>query len=197
MNFLAHLYLSGNIENIITGNFIADHVKGKAILNYHPEIQKGIVLHRKIDTFTDNHPVFIQTRNRLIPGYKKYSGVIADMIYDHFLSANWESYTDESIDAFTSRMYKILMKQYFRLPSKTQRMLPFMAKSNWLKSYGTFEGLERALSGMEQRTPFPSRMSEAVADLREDYALYKNEFELFFPVVNTYVNEQLANMEMI
>jgi acyl carrier protein phosphodiesterase len=183
MNFLAHLYLSGDDEEIIIGNFIADHVKGRAIEKYNEGIRTGIYLHREIDAFTDAHPLFIQTRNRLSPTYRKYAGVIADMFYDHFLSAYWKDYSSESIDAFTKRMYKVILKKYIILPPKTQRMLPFMASDNWLKSYGTFQGIERALKGMDRRTPFDSGMGNATKDLKEDYPLYLNEFRQFFPQI--------------
>lgn len=181
MNFLAHLYLSGDDNEIITGNFIADHVKGKAIEKYSPGIQTGIYLHREIDAFTDAHPQWIRSKNRLAPTYRKYAGVITDMFYDHFLSSEWDNYSTESIDVFTSRMFRIIMKRYLILPPKTRRMLPFMAKDNWLKAYGSFEGIERALKGMERRTPFHSGMGEAVADLKKDYIAYQNEFRTFFP----------------
>ena len=198
MNYLAHLYLSGMNENIIIGNFIADHVKGKMMLKFHPEIQAGIHLHRKIDGFTDSHPVFMSTCNRLYPGYKKYAGVIADMFYDHFLSANWERYSKESIDSFTSAMYRILMKHFFRLPVRTQQMLPFMAKNNWLKAYGTLEGIGRALSGLEKhRASFASHMGEAVHELETNYTKYKQEFETFFPEVKAYAEKQLRDLSSI
>lgn len=181
MNFLAHLYLSGDDEEQIVGNFIADHVKGRAIERYSDGIRAGILLHREIDVFTDAHPVFLRSRDRLAPKYRKYAGVITDMYYDHFLSANWREYSPESIDTFTGRMFKIVMKQYLKLPTKTKYMLPFMAKDNWLKAYGTFKGLERALKGMDRRTPFESGMGEAVNDLREDYQAYQDDFKSFFP----------------
>jgi acyl carrier protein phosphodiesterase len=183
MNFLAHLYLSGNDEETIIGNFIADHVKGKAIEKFSDSIKSGILLHRKIDAFTDSHPVFIESKLRLAQNYRKYAGVITDMFYDHFLSANWEDYCAESIDSFTSRMYRIIMKKYFILPAKTKYILPFMAKDNWLKAYGTFEGIERALRGMDRRTPFESGMGEAVIDLKKDYPSYREEFQTFFPAI--------------
>jgi len=191
MNFLAHLYLAGEDEEIIVGNFIADHVKGNAMNKFKEEIKNGIYLHRAIDAFTDSHPVFIQSKNRLAPNYRKYAGVIADMFYDHFLSAYWKDYSQEKIESFTSRMYRIVMKRYFILPLKTQRILPFMAKDNWLKGYGTTEGMARALNGMAKRTPFESGMENAVTDLKKDYNLYKLEFETFFPDVVTYSREWL------
>ena len=183
MNFLAHLYLSGDDEEIIIGNFIADHVKGKAIESYSAGIQAGIHLHREIDTFTDSHPVFLRSKSRLLPTYRKYSGVITDMFYDHFLSANWSQHSGESIESFTQRMYRLIMKRFMILPSRTRYMLPFMVKDNWLKGYGTFEGLERALRGMDRRTPFESGMSYAVRDLRKDYMLYREDFNEFFPEI--------------
>ena len=189
MNFLAHLYLSGKDEDIIIGNFIADHVKGKAIEKYSEGIVAGIRLHREIDNFTDTHPVFIQSKNRLAINYKKYAGVVTDMFYDHFLSATWPVYSDESIDSFTKRMYRIIMKKYFILPPKTKRILPFMAQDNWLKAYGTFEGLSRALNGMARRTPFESGMENAIHDLKKDYNLYHNEFREFFPQIVMFANE--------
>jgi acyl carrier protein phosphodiesterase len=183
MNFLAHLYLSGDDEEIIIGNFIADHVKGNKIDGFSKGIQDGIRLHRKIDQYTDAHPVFLNSKGRLAGNYRLYAGVIVDMYYDHFLSANWPQYSNESIQKFTMRMYRILLKRYFILPPKTKRILPFMAKDNWLVGYGKLEGLKMALTGMSRRTPFDSRMENAVVDLRADYNLYKNEFENFFPEI--------------
>ena len=190
MNFLAHLYLSGEDEAIIIGNFIADHVKGKAFNQFSPGIQAGILLHREIDAFTDAHPEWIKSKNRLAITYRKYAGVITDMFYDHFLSANWSEYHNETLDSFTNRMYRVIMKRYLQLPAKTKRMLPFMASDNWLKAYGTFEGLEQALKGMDRRTPFESGMGKAIADLRRDYTLYGDEFRKFFPELIGYTYER-------
>lgn len=181
MNFLAHLYLSGDNEEIIIGNFIADHVKGNKMSKFSPGIQDGIRLHRDIDQFTDTHPIFLESKSRLAENYRKYAGVIVDMYYDHFLSANWHEYSNESIRQFTGRMYKILLKKYFILPPKTKRILPFMAKDNWLVGYGKLDGLKMALTGMSKRTPFDSKMENAVEDLKNNYDLFKKEFEVFFP----------------
>lgn len=191
MNFLAHLYLSGEDEEIIIGNFIADHVKGRVFEKFSPGIRSGILLHREIDAFTDAHPLWIQSKNRLAPNYRKYAGVITDMFYDHFLSSNWNDYSPENLDVFTRRMYGIIMKRYLILPAKTQRMLPFMAKDNWLKAYGTFAGLGRALNGMARRTPFESGMGNAITDLKKDYGLYEGEFRNFFPELVKFTNTKI------
>jgi acyl carrier protein phosphodiesterase len=193
MNFLAHLYLSGDNEEIIVGNFIADHVKGDAIMKYTTGIQSGIRLHREIDAFTDSHPVFLKTRERLNGNYRKYAGVVADMFYDHFLSTDWKTYSSESLDDFTDRMHSIIIKRFPILPDKSQRFIAYMKKFNWLTGYGTFEGLGRALNGMAIRTPFKSGMENAIKDLKEDYNLYQNEFQIFFPEIIKFTNPRKLN----
>jgi acyl carrier protein phosphodiesterase len=97
MNFLAHIYLSGDNYLIKIGNFMADGIRGKQFKNYPQEVQKGIVLHRAIDTFTDAHPVFRQSTKKLHSRYHHYAGVIVDVFYDHFLAKNWANYSDENL----------------------------------------------------------------------------------------------------
>jgi acyl carrier protein phosphodiesterase len=147
------------------------------------------MLHREIDTFTDTHPVFIQSRNRLAVNYRKYAGVVADMFYDHFLSANWEVYSEQSLDEFTRRIHDVIIKRYPILPHKSQQFIAYMNKFNWLKGYGTISGLSRALKGMANRTPFESKMEHAVEDLVDNYELFKKEFQDFFPEVVEYSDE--------
>jgi acyl carrier protein phosphodiesterase len=194
MNFLAHLYLSGDNEEVITGNFIADHVKGDSVMKYGDGIQSGIRLHREIDAFTDSHPVFLKTRERLNGNYRKYAGVVADMFYDHFLSADWKTYSDESLEGFTDRMHSIIIKRFPVLPDKSQRFIAYMKKFNWFTGYGTLEGLGRALNGMAIRTPFKSGMENAVQDLKAHYHLYREEFQFFFPEIIDYTIQRRINI---
>lgn len=195
MNFLAHLFLSGNDEEVITGNFIADHVKGDSVMKFSVGIQSGIRLHREIDAFTDSHPVFLKTKERLNGNYRKYAGVVADMYYDHFLSADWKTYSNESLDDFTDRMHSIIAKRFPVLPEKSQRFIAYMKKFNWFKGYGTFEGLGRALYGMSIRTPFNSGIENAVKDLKADYQLYHDEFRVFFPEIIDYTMQRRESLE--
>ena len=189
MNFLAHLYLSGDNEDLKFGNFIADAVKGKAIENYSTTIQQGIRLHREIDHFTDNHITFKKSKIRLQNRYHKFSGVLVDMYYDHFLALSWQEYSDEKLEVFVNNAYKILKKNFFLLPSKYKKILPFMISNNWLVNYSNFNRLQNNFENMAKRTSFESGMEKAVTDLKKDYSQYKQEFKEFFPEVIRFVNE--------
>src|SRR4051812_25235509 len=128
MNFLAHAYLSGDSEELLIGNFIADAVKGSAINNYSGDIKNGILLHRSIDTFTDQHPVVHQSIVRLRPSYHKYAGVLVDIFYDHFLAKNWKDYSSVELNKFVSHVYRVMQDNFSQLPHRSQELLPYMIK---------------------------------------------------------------------
>jgi acyl carrier protein phosphodiesterase len=194
VNYLAHLYLAGENPDLIIGNFIADHIKGNGIEKYNDSIRAGIRMHRAIDEFTDNHPVVRQSIERLRPSYRKYSGVIVDMYYDHFLASTWKQWSAVSLANFTASRYDILFHHFNILPARAQRILPHMARHNWLMAYGEFEGLQRALTGMSNRTPFISRMEHAVHDLQNSYEYYHSEFQEYFPELCNFVKADYGKL---
>lgn len=192
MNFLAHLHLSGNNEKILIGNFIADFIKGKAALaNYDAEIAVGILFHRAIDSFTDNHPIVKQSKSRLTPKYRHYSSVIVDMFYDHFLASRWLDYHSTALNDYSQSIYQTLNQNAALMPEAAKHMLTYMSTYDWLVGYRTEAGLHRALSGMARRTPYESKMEEAVRDLVLCYDLYETEFTTFFPELKKYSAEWL------
>ena len=191
MNFLSHLYLSGNSEGLIIGNFIADSVKGNAFLNFSPDIQKGILLHRKIDVFTDTHLIVEQSKKRLRQKYRKYASVIVDIYYDHYLAINWGTYSAVSLNDYTQNVYELIQKNTNQLPFKSQEFTKYMVQYNILSAYAELDGIERVLKGMSRRTTFESNMEHAIHDLKEHYVLFENEFKLFFPELQQFVNTQI------
>lgn len=194
MNFLAHLYLSGDDPKIMVGNFIGDFVKGRSSMEqFEPQIIKGIELHRAIDEFTDSHPVVTASKNRLRPKYRHYSGVIVDVFYDHFLASNWGTYHTQSLPAFAEDAYTVIQSFDSVLPDEVKYMMPYMITGNWLVTYSKTEGIHRALSGMARRTPYESKMDEAVVDLNSYYNEFKAEFDMFFPQLDSFSKEFLTH----
>jgi len=191
MNYLAHAYLSGEDEELLVGNFIADAVKGKNFKGYLPGIKRGIELHRAIDYFTDTHPVNKESRLRLVPKYRHYSSVVVDLYYDHFLAANWEKYHSMNLENYTQKVYFILKKYNSSLPEHVKMMLSFMVPQDWLLQYASVKGIGKALSGLSHRTKFESKMDEAVHELTQDYDLFLNEFLIFFPLLQKFVHNYL------
>lgn len=191
MNYLAHLYLSFGHEQIMVGNYIADAIKGKQIENYPTEIIEGIILHRKIDEYTDNHPVVALSKNRIRHKYRKYAGVVIDMYYDHFLASGWHEHSQVSLQHFTKTAYRTLFRYYLRMPARMKRILPAMAMSNWLASYAQVDNIGLALMGMSRRTTFDSGIENGKEELLLHYDSLKNDFDTFFPDLVQFSKKQI------
>ena len=195
MNFLAHIYLSGNNESVTIGNFIADGIRGKKYQKFPKEIQTGILLHRQIDSFTDAHKTFRESTKRLHENYGHYAGVIVDILYDHFLAKNWSNYSDIPLDKYIDTFYDSLQDNFEILPSRIQKMMPYMVSDNWLLSYATIEGISKVLVGMNKRTKNRSKMNLAVNELQEFYNEFEDEFTRFFDELITFSNEKLIEIQ--
>ena len=194
MNFLAHLYLSGNDHDVMVGNFIGDFVRGRDLKEkLGVGIARGVELHRAIDEFTDRHPVVKESKTRLRPKYRHYSSVIVDIYYDHFLAALWQNYSAEPLKEFAARSYQILLDRDTVLPGRVKQMLPYMMGGNWLLNYAKVEGIHRALSGMSRRATFESKMEESVEDLKEHYEQFETEFRSFFPDLQSFSKSWLTS----
>ena len=187
MNFLAHIYLSGDNDDIKIGNFLGDFVKGRlnklTNAQYSKGVIKGMALHREIDSFTDNHPVVRQSIDRLQPKYHKSSGIVIDMFYDHILAKNFHLYSEISLEKYAQNFYDLLKKRSTEIPEPMNRMVKSMVSRNWFVGYKSYEGIEWALTGISKRLSFESGIEHATEELRNDYELYKAEFQQFFPEI--------------
>jgi len=196
MNFLAHAHLSGNNEELLFGNFVADSVKGKQMELFSPIIKQGILLHRMIDQYTDQHEVVKNSVQLVKPQMGRFSGVVVDIFYDHFLSLNWNAYSDRDITDYSLWVYQILAKRYEQLPARNKRILPWMVAQNWLVSYASPYALKRVFYGMNRRTGNRSPMENAVEVLLENYGELQQDFQLFYTELQAFVSERMRNISL-
>lgn len=173
---------------------MADGIHGKPD-NFPADVQKGIMLHRAIDTYTDAHPVFRQGTKRLHARYHHYAGVIMDIFYDHFLAKNWSDYHNQPLLDYTLAFYKSLEENYEILTEKTKGLMPYMVQYNWLASYATIEGIGRILTQMDNRTKNKSGMRTSVDELQEFYKEYETEFTAFFEDIQVFVKEKITEIQ--
>jgi acyl carrier protein phosphodiesterase len=178
------------------GNFIADGIKGNHFTHYSKDIQKGIRLHREIDTFTDAHEIVRKSKRRLDKRYGLYAGIIIDIFYDHYLAKNWDDYSAIPLEVYVDSVYSLLNSQLENLPKKTQDMLPFMIEYNWLFNYQYLEGMQRVLNGMNRRTKNKSQMHLAIQDLQEHYQEFESDFTEFFKELTAFSNQKLQEIQI-
>ena len=194
MNHLAHLFLSGQNDKWMVGNFIADAVKGKKYQLYDREIANGILIHRLIDTFTDGHELVRHSKSLLRPKYGLYAGVLVDMFYDHVLARNWTTYHSVPLASFAENAYRIFHLYFEILPDRNKVMLTYMQRENWLVNYSHLQGIERSLKGLSRRIRNNPGIDKAAWDLSLHYEQLKLDFEKFFPSLIRHVEGASLNM---
>jgi acyl carrier protein phosphodiesterase len=186
VNYLAHLYLSEPTEDAWLGSLLGDFVKGPLDGRHGEEVTRAIILHRKIDTFTDAHPVVLQSKSRISAQRRRYAGIMIDMFYDHFLAKYWDEFHDEPLGQFTTRIYALLDQRHSALPEKLQRMAPHMAQLDWLGSYADISSIHTALDRMGRRLTRENRLLNSADELAQNYAGLEADFRAFLPQVRQF-----------
>ena len=187
MNYLAHIYLSGDSDEIILGNFIADYVKGNKYLNYPEKVSYGIRLHRSIDLFTDQHTLVKECINMLKPGYGRYAGIVTDVFFDHFLAANWNFYSEHTLRQFAKHAHAVFLSNFLLLPFRVKQFLPFLIQHKRLESYAQRDSMFQVLEIMSRRTSLPANSEWAMHILNQEYDQFEALFRSFFAELIDYV----------
>ena len=190
MNYLGHFYLSGTQPDVIFGNFIGDVIKGSKWKAYPESIQKGILLHRFIDDFTDNHPDTQLAKDRIRTHFSITSSIVVDMYFDHFLSLHWQRYHRQTLSEFSQETFEKLKPFEKEMPSYTGILFQKMRDENWLSSYKSIKGVSFALSRMGKRVKFQNNWDKAEEILKENYILLEQDFHRFFPTLILQVSKK-------
>ena len=186
MNFLAHFALSHQTDEMIVGAFLGDFCKGR--IEQQPErYRDGIWLHRKVDAFTDEHPLVDLSKDRLRGECGYYSPVILDVLHDHLLAANWKRFHAEPLDDFCQRVYAALLRHTAGMPERAAWVATRMAETDWLSSYRQLDGTREALRRMSTRLRKPFPLERGVDLLEADYGAFEEEFVDFFSRLQSYV----------
>ncbi len=196
MNLLAHFSLTSGSETLLAGSFIADFLRGERAPNFPSEVYRGILHHRRIDAFTDRHPLVRRSKRRLWRRHRHYAAVIVDVFYDHLLAHNWHDYSAMTLEEFAHRAYGSLAQFQSLFPTRAKKTFLRMQAGNWLVHYRRLEGVDRALQGLAHRSTFESEMAKAGEDLRRDYRRFEEDFRTFFPLLQQYSLEIIEGGEL-
>jgi acyl carrier protein phosphodiesterase len=183
VNFLAHAYLAEGSDHAIVGSLMGDFVKGPLGGRYGAELTRALVLHRRIDTYTDAHDVVRQSRHRVSPARRRFAGVLVDVFYDHFLARNWDEYCDVPLERFTAHVYAVLREHHALLPERLQHIATRMAATDWLASYRHVEAVGSALDRMGGRLKRGNALLRSAEELLAQYDAFEADFRIFFPDV--------------
>ena len=190
MNYLAHIYLASQSDDAMIGALLGDFAGADYAGDYTPEIEREIAIHRKVDSYTDSHPIVLAAKEQFEPGRRRFAGILLDIFYDHVLLSNWERYSDRPANELISRFYRALEIRQAILPERLQRMLPYMVGQDWLGSYREFAGVELTVARVSQRLSRNGElMRDGLEDLRRLHVGLSAGFYEFFPQLTRFVEE--------
>lgn len=188
MNWLAHLYLADGSDESLLGNLFGDFIGGvdwKKI--YSEEIKRGIKTHFAVDCFTDTHSIFQRSCRRVSEQNKRYSSVLIDIFYDHYLAKNWGDYSRVPLTDFIDHCYDVLKRHHKILPPRLELTASYMIPGNWLLSYREVEGIGSVLERLSRYVLADSPIVNGVGEMTSNYEELKRDFEEFFPLVIEHV----------
>lgn len=192
MNYLAHLYLAKDSDELMIGSMLGDFVKGSLKDQYPNEIKNGIELHRKIDSYTDSHAMTRASRKLYSPLRRRFAGIIVDLCYDHFLYRHWSTFAETARDPFISNAYELLKTHQAMLPKRLKAMIPRMIRDDWLGSYRDLNGVEQALGRLSKRVTNGDRLPGAIDEIKVHYRELETNFLTFFPDLICFVKDCLS-----
>jgi acyl carrier protein phosphodiesterase len=181
------LYLSEPTAAFRIGNVLPDLVSQSSLKELPPKYLPGVQCHHRIDAFTDSHPVFRRSIARLDRAQRRFGGVLMDMFYDHFLAAEWNRFSDQSLEEFTKSVYADFDEHLHELPATATDALKRMRAGDWLGSYRTVEGIRIALNRIGARLRKPQILGVAVGELESHYEPLQKDFHEFFPLLRAHV----------
>lgn len=195
MNHLAHFFLSGDDDDLKIGNFVADFIRIGQVADFSPAVQRGILLHRAIDRFTDEHAQVKTSWRRLYATHGKYAPVVVDIFYDFLLAQNWHKHQKTtnfpSLEAYTEGVYQLLKQRKSELPEPLRSNIDMMINDNWLMHYTTFYGLEKVFIRVKNKARFSGNFELATLSLARELPHLENDFSLFFPDLQHFIHDKM------
>ncbi|OPA95563.1 ACP phosphodiesterase [Pseudomonas fluorescens] len=191
MNYLAHLHLGGQQPQQLLGSLYGDFVKGAALEDFSIQAQEAIRLHRRIDAFTDSHPVVRKALERFSVTRRRYAGIALDMFFDHCLASNWEQYADQPLEVFTQKVYGLLEAEP-ALPERLAQIAPLMISEDWFGAYRDFSMIDHGLEVISRRLSQPDGLLHAYEELTSLYLPLSEDFKEFYPLLRQYAQSRLG-----
>lgn len=196
MNYLAHIFLARHSDDAMLGALLGDFVKPQADDQFSLEMAAEILTHRKVDSFTDSHPIVLAAKALFNGPRRRYAGILLDVFYDHLLATHWTDYSSVPLSAFIDRFYRALERRADLLPANLARLAPYMIEQDWLGSYAQYAGMENAVRRISTRlSKNGDLMCDGLADLKEHHAALADGFHAFFPQLIAFVDARRGAVE--
>lgn len=182
MNFLAHLHLAHLANSSLSGNLLADFVRGNPDALYAPDVVSGIHMHRRIDVMTDNLPEVKEARGWFRPETRRVAPITLDVMWDHFVSRHWDRISPSMpLSEFVHYAHTQVSVILPEAPPRFVNLNDYLWSERWLERYREMDFIQRVLNGMASRRPRLDALRDSWQDLDEHYSQLEEKFWQFYP----------------
>ncbi len=161
MNYLGHIYFSGNDFELAYANLFGDFVKGKDLSHLTEKLQEGVRLHRRIDSYIDQHPAVKSLKSILQQDLPKVYSIAIDLYFDHLLAKEWNDFHPVLLDDFLHNFYVFEPYYWEEYPTEFKGFVARMKQVKWMSYYAELYGLTKACEGVSSRLSFPNKLNDA------------------------------------
>jgi acyl carrier protein phosphodiesterase len=159
-------------------------------------VRAGVLLHRKIDVYTDSHPTVEGARSRFEPPWRRYAGILIDIYFDHVLAREWPRHADEPLDAFSAHCADLLERHAAWLPADLNRFTGYFRAHGLFAAYAQRSTIEQVLAGISRRLRHANPLAQAGPALWALTDELDAAFAQFFPDLNAYAHDLRAKWEL-
>ncbi len=165
---------------------VADFVKGDPYQQFPTEIADGIMLHRKIDSFTDSFPTVKQAKLLFRNSHQRVAPITLDIVWDHFLSKYWHDFgSSQTLSSFNIMTKRYIQPYITNYPTDYQHFMNAMWQESWLENYASIDFIAKVLKGMAQRRPKLYLLQETIIDIKQNYSALESHFFDLYPKICT------------
>ncbi|MDO6686187.1 MULTISPECIES: acyl carrier protein phosphodiesterase [unclassified Agarivorans] len=181
MNYLAHFHIAQYTNTSIPGALLGDFVKGNQWQYYPEPEQLGILLHRHIDSFTDQQVAQLKLNLCFHPTMRRYAGIALDVYFDYLLSQHWPHYHSGSRDDFITHCYQ----QLHNYPLKERALVTatHMREYDWLTHYNDHQQITGTLKAISRRLRRPTKLELMLDDIDKHSQTIDQAFSELYPLV--------------
>lgn len=192
MNHLAHALLSGPEEALQLGGWLGDFVRGRIDATLPNGVQRGIALHRAIDTFTDTHVDIRRARGLFEPPYRRYAGILVDIWFDHLLARDFRRWSATPLQPFGEASQQLLTDNHALLPESLRRFNRYMHARNLPAAYADREMISEVLAGVSARFKRENPLAQGLIEISRLEHELADVFAGFFPQLVSFAAEKRA-----
>jgi acyl carrier protein phosphodiesterase len=188
LNYLGHLFLSGDDKWIMLGNLLVDFAKGNRFDRFDTRIHEGIKLHRRIDHYMDNHEIVLELSKQVSAELPKVAPIAIDIVFDHLLAKHWETYHAQPLETFLDEFFDFhLNRNDVLLPDQPRELLFRLNERRMIHHYTNPLTIDRIANHLESRLSFDTQLPRCRAVYEAYPKVFETSFHLFMEeVVNIF-----------